>query len=279
MPTSLSGRDFLRLLDFTTEEIEYLLKLSREFKNLKLTGTPHRYLEGKNIVLLFQKTSTRTRCAFEVGAMDLGMGVTYLDPGSSQMGKKESLEDTAKVLGRFFDGIEYRGYDQKVVEDLAKYAGVPVWNGLTDADHPTQILADMMTIEEHCHKPLNQVKVVFPGDVRNNMCYAWMIGAAKMGMHFVGLGPQELAKEMDGTLVKRVFATARENGGLIEITDDMNSLKDADVIYGDIWASMGEEDPDPRAGQAADALPGDGGDTEGHRQLQRAVSALPALLP
>ena len=155
---------------------------------------------------------------------------------------KFSLEDTAKVLGRFFDGIEYRGYDQKVVEDLAKYAGVPVWNGLTDADHPTQILADMMTIEEHCHKPLNQVKVVFPGDVRNNMCYAWMIGAAKMGMHFVGLGPQELAKEMDGTLVKRVFATARENGGLIEITDDMNSLKDADVIYGDIWASMGEED-------------------------------------
>lgn len=129
-----------------------------------------------------------------------------------------------------------------MVEDLAKYAGVPVWNGLTDADHPTQILADMMTIEEHCHKPLNQVKVVFPGDVRNNMCYAWMIGAAKMGMHFVGLGPQELAKEMDGTLVKRVFATARENGGLIEITDNMNSLKDADVIYGDIWASMGEED-------------------------------------
>lgn len=242
MPTSLSGRDFLRLLDFTTEEIEYLLKLSREFKNLKLTGTPHRYLEGKNIVLLFQKTSTRTRCAFEVGAMDLGMGVTYLDPGSSQMGKKESLEDSAKVLGRFFDGIEYRGFAQKVAEDLAKYSGVPVWNGLTDADHPTQILADMMTIEEHCHKPLNQVKVVFPGDVRNNMCYAWMIGAAKMGMHFVGLGPQELAKEMDGTLVKRVFATARENGGLIEITDDMNSLKDADVIYGDIWASMGEED-------------------------------------
>ena len=158
------------------------------------------------------------------------------------MGKKESLEDSAKVLGRFFDGIEYRGFDQKVVEDLAKFSGVPVWNGLTDVDHPTQILADMMTIEEHCHKPLNQVKVVFPGDVRNNMCYAWMIGAAKMGMHFVGLGPQELAKEMDGALVKRVFATARENGGLIEITDDRNSLKDADVIYGDIWASMGEED-------------------------------------
>ena len=148
-------------------------------------------------MLLFEKTSTRTRCSFEVAATQEGGHVTYLDAGSSQMGKKESLEDTAKVLGRFFDGIEYRGYDQKVVEDLAKYAGVPVWNGLTDADHPTQILADMMTIEEHCHKPLNQVKVVFPGDVRNNMCYAWMIGAAKMGMHFVGLGPQELAKEMD----------------------------------------------------------------------------------
>ena len=242
MAVNIRGRSFLKLLDYTPAEIRYLLDLSKNFKDMKRAGVPHRWLEGKNIVLLFEKTSTRTRCSFEVAGMDLGMGVTYLEPGSSQMGKKESLEDTAKVLGRFFDGIEYRGYDQKVVEDLAKYAGVPVWNGLTDADHPTQILADMMTIEEHCHKPLNQVKVVFPGDVRNNMCYAWMIGAAKMGMHFVGLGPQELAKEMDGTLVKRVFATARENGGLIEITDNMNSLKDADVIYGDIWASMGEED-------------------------------------
>ena len=242
MAVNIRGRSFLKLLDYTPAEIRYLLDLSKNFKDMKRAGVPHRWLEGKNIVLLFEKTSTRTRCSFEVAGMDLGMGVTYLEPGSSQMGKKESLEDTARVLGRFFDGIEYRGYDQKVVEDLAKYAGVPVWNGLTDADHPTQILADMMTIEEHCHKPLNQVKVVFPGDVRNNMCYAWMIGAAKMGMHFVGLGPQELAKEMDGTLVKRVFATARENGGLIEITDNMNSLKDADVIYGDIWASMGEED-------------------------------------
>ena len=239
---NLTNRSFLKLLDHTPEELEGLLDLAADLKAKKKAGIRHDALRGKNIALIFEKTSTRTRCAFEVGGMDLGMGVTYLDPGSSQMGKKESLEDTAKVLGRFFDGIEYRGYDQKVVEDLAKYAGVPVWNGLTDADHPTQILADMMTIEEHCHKPLNQVKVVFPGDVRNNMCYAWMIGAAKMGMHFVGLGPQELAKEMDGTLVKRVFATARENGGLIEITDDMNSLKDADVIYGDIWASMGEED-------------------------------------
>ena len=162
------------------------------------------------------------------------------------MGKKESLEDSAKVLGRFFDGIEYRGYDQKVVEDLAKFAGVPVWNGLTDADHPTQILADMLTIEEHIKKPLNKVKVVFPGDVRNNMCYAWMIGAAKMGMHFVGIGPEELAKQMDPEIIKTTFATARETGGLIEITDNMADLKDADVIYGDIWASMGEEDLIPK---------------------------------
>ena len=242
MAVNIRGRSFLKLLDYTPAEIRYLLDLSRNFKDMKRAGVPHRWLEGKNIVLLFEKTSTRTRCSFEVAATQEGGHVTYLDAGSSQMGKKESLEDTARVLGRFFDGIEYRGYDQKVVEDLAKCAGVPVWNGLTDADHPTQILADMMTIEEHCHKPLNQVKVVFPGDVRNNMCYAWMIGAAKMGMHFVGLGPQELAKEMDGALVKRVFAAARENGGLIEITDDRNSLKDADVIYGDIWASMGEED-------------------------------------
>ena len=162
MGVNLRGRSFLKLLDFTPAEIRYLLDLSRNFKDLKRTHTPHRYLEGKNIVLLFEKTSTRTRCSFEVAGHDLGLGVTYLDPGSSQMGKKESLEDSAKVLGRFFDGIEYRGYDQKVVEDLAKYAGVPVWNGLTDADHPTQILADMMTIEEHCHKPLNQVKVCSP---------------------------------------------------------------------------------------------------------------------
>ena len=239
MAVNIRGRSFLKLLDYTPAEIRYLLDLSKNFKYMKRAGVPHRWLEGKNIVLLFEKTSTRTRCSFEVAATQEGGHVTYLDAGSSQMGKKESLEDTAKELGLYFDGIEYRGYDQSVVEDLAKWSGVSVWNGLTDADHPTQILADMMTIEEHCAKPLRQVKVVFPGDVRNNMCYARMIGAAKMGMHFVGLGPQELAKEMDGTLVKRVFATARENGGLIEITDDMNSLKDADVIYGDISATKG----------------------------------------
>ena len=197
MAINLKGRSFLTLEDFTPAEIRYLLDLGHDLKAKRRAGICDPTLQGKHIVLLFEKTSTRTRCSFEVAATQEGGHVTYLDAGSSQMGKKESLEDTAKVLGRFFDGIEYRGYDQKVVEDLAKYAGVPVWNGLTDADHPTQILADMMTIEEHCHKPLNQVKVVFPGDVRNNMCYAWMIGAAKMGMHFVGLGPQELAKEMD----------------------------------------------------------------------------------
>jgi ornithine carbamoyltransferase len=241
MAVNLKGRSFLTLQDFTPEEIRYLLDLGHDLKTKRRSGIHAPTMKGKHIVLLFEKTSTRTRCSFEVAATQEGAHVTYLDAGSSQMGKKESLEDSAKVLGRFFDGIEYRGYDQKAVEDLARYSGVPVWNGLTDADHPTQILADMMTIEEHCAKPLNKVKVVFPGDVRNNMCYAWMIGAAKMGMHFVAMGPEELAKEMDQTIIKETFETARQNGGLIEITDDAGCLKDADVIYGDIWASMGEE--------------------------------------
>jgi ornithine carbamoyltransferase len=199
-------------------------------------------LKDKNIVLLFEKTSTRTRCSFEVAAHDEGAHVTYLDPGSSQMGKKESLEDTAKVLGRFFDGIEYRGFDQSVVEELAKHSGVPVFNGLTDADHPTQILADMLTIEEHVAKPLDQVKVVFPGDVRNNMCYAWMYGCAKMGMHFVVIGPKALIDGIDQKILAEVEKVARETGAKIDITDDLNAVKGADVIYGDIWASMGEED-------------------------------------
>ena len=241
MAVNLKGRSFLTLEDFTPAEIRYLLDLGHDLKAKRRSGVCEPAMAGKHIVLLFEKTSTRTRCSFEVAATQEGAHVTYLDANSSQMGKKESLEDSAKVLGRFFDGIEYRGYEQSAVEDLAKYSGVPVWNGLTDADHPTQILADMMTIEEHCHKPLNKIKVVFPGDERNNMCYAWMIGAAKMGMHFVAMGPESLAKEMDKELIKRVFATARENGGLIEITDNRNDLKGADVIYGDIWASMGEE--------------------------------------
>lgn len=246
MAVNLKGRSFLTLEDFTPGEIRYLLDLGHDLKAKRRAGISGHTLEGKHIVLLFEKTSTRTRCSFEVAATQEGAHVTYLDAGSSQMGKKESLEDSAKVLGRFFDGIEYRGFAQKVVEDLAKYSGVPVWNGLTDADHPTQILADMMTIEEHCAKPLREVKVVFPGDVRNNMCYAWMFGAAKMGMHFVGLGPQELAREMDDALVRRVQDIALGTGATIEITHDPACLKGADVIYGDIWASMGEEDLIPK---------------------------------
>ena len=243
MPINLSGRPFLRLLDFSTEEIEYLLKLSKNFKDLKRTGTPHRYLEGKNIVLLFQKTSTRTRCAFEVGAMDLGMGVTYLDPGSSQMGKKETMVDTAKVLGRFFDGIEYRGYDQKVVEGLAANAGVPVWNGLTDVDHPTQALADILTLMENTKKPLNKCKLVFCGDTRNNVAYCLMYICAKLGMHYVGWGPKELAPAAD--VVEYCREVAKETGAVVEYGEDKALLKGADALYTDIWASMGEEDKIP----------------------------------
>ncbi len=241
MAVNLKGRSFLTLMDLTPGEIRYLLDLGHDLKAKRRAGICDPTMAGKHIVLLFEKTSTRTRCSFEVAATQEGAHVTYLDAGSSQMGKKESLEDSARVLGRFFDGIEYRGYDQKVVEDLAKYSGVAVWNGLTDVDHPTQILADMMTIEEHCAKPLKDVKVVFPGDVRNNMCYAWMYGCAKMGMHFVGLGPRELAEDVDQSVMERVEAVARETGAVIELTDDLGALRGADVIYGDVWASMGEE--------------------------------------
>ncbi len=242
MAVNLKGRSFLTLMDLTPQEIRYLLDLGHDLKAKRRAGMGGSALKGKHIVLLFEKTSTRTRCSFEVAATQEGAHVTFLDAASSQMGKKESLEDSAKVLGRFFDGIEYRGYDQKVVEDLARYSGVPVWNGLTDVDHPTQILADMMTIEEHCAKPLKDVKVVFPGDVRNNMCYAWMYGCAKMGMHFVGLGPKELVGGVDQEVTRRVDQVARETGAVIEITSDQGALAGADVIYGDIWASMGEED-------------------------------------
>ena len=239
MAVNLKGRSFLTLMDFTPEEIRYLLDLSHDLKSKKRAGIKGDLLEGKSIVLLFEKASTRTRCAFEVAAMDEGGHVTFLDSGSSQMGKKESLEDTAKVLGRFYDGIEYRGFEQKVVEDLAKYAGVPVWNGLTDVDHPTQILADLMTIEEHCAKPLNQVKVVFCGDIRNNMSYAWMYGCAKMGMHFVAYGPASL--EVDPQILAATQEVAKASGGKIEVCHDESCLAGADVIYTDVWASMGEE--------------------------------------
>ena len=241
MAVNLKGRSFLTLIDFTPEEIRYMLDLAHDLKSKKRAGIRNEVLKGKNVVLLFEKTSTRTRCAFEVACLDEGAHVTFLDSGSSQMGKKESLEDTAKVLGRFYDGIEYRGYKQEVVEDLAKYAGVPVWNGLTDVDHPTQILADLLTIEEHIAKPLNRVKVVFCGDIRNNMSYAWMYGCAKMGMHYVAYGPDVLAKELDQDVIAKVQKVAAETGAVIEISSDPECLKGADVLYSDVWASMGEE--------------------------------------
>ena len=245
MAVNLKGRSFLTLMDFTPEEIRYMLDLAHDLKAKKRAGLMGDTMKGKNVCLLFEKTSTRTRCSFEVGAMEEGANVTFLDSKSSQMGKKESLEDSAKVLGRFFDGIEYRGFDQKVVEDLAKYSGVPVWNGLTDIDHPTQILADMLTMEEHLAKPLSKCKVVFVGDVRNNMAYAWMYGCAKMGMHFVADGPQELCDQVDADVVARAREVAKATGAVIEVSSDLASIKGADVLYTDIWASMGEEDQIP----------------------------------
>ncbi len=240
MPKNLSGRNFLKLLDFTTEEIRYLLDLSKELKHLKLTNTPHRYLEGKNIVLLFEKTSTRTRCSFEVAGRDLGMGVTYLDPGSSQMGKKESIEDTARVLGRMYDGIEYRGYAQSIVEELAEYAGVPVWNGLTTEFHPTQMLADLLTIEEN-FGTLKGLNFVFMGDAGNNVGNSLMVACAKMGINFTACGPK---KQMpDAELVETCKKIAAENGSTITLTEDVKEgTKGAHVIYTDIWVSMGEPD-------------------------------------
>lgn len=245
MAVNLKGRSFLTLMDLTPEEIRYLLDLAKDLKSKKRAGIHSENLKGKNICLLFEKTSTRTRCAFEVACHEEGANVTFLDSKSSQMGKKESLKDTAKVLGRFYDGIEYRGFEQKVVEDLARYSGVPVWNGLTDVDHPTQILADLMTIEEHVSKPIQKVKVVFCGDVRNNMAYAWMQGCAKMGMCFAAYGPKELVAQVDENVMRKVKEVAKETGAVIEVTSDENCLKNADVIYTDIWASMGEEEQIP----------------------------------
>jgi ornithine carbamoyltransferase len=246
MAVNMKGKSFLTLQDLTAEEIRYLLDLARDLKAKKRMGLHGKALKGKNIVLLFEKTSTRTRCSFEVAAREEGGGVTYLDPGSSQMGKKESLEDTAKVLGRFFDGIEYRGYDQQVVLDLAKYSGVPVFNGLTDLDHPTQILADMLTMEEHIHKPLKDCKVAFVGDVRNNMSYAWMFGCCKMGVDFVGYGPKELIDGADQSILHVCQTEGKKTGANISLSDDPDALRGADVIYSDIWASMGEEDLIPQ---------------------------------
>ncbi len=240
MGVNVRGRSFLKLLDFTPEEIRYFLDLAKEFKRLKRAGIPHKRLEGKNIVLLFEKTSTRTRCSFEVAAMDLGMGVTYLDPGSSQMGKKESIPDTARVLGRLYDGIEYRGFSQKLVEELAAYAGVPVWNGLTDQFHPTQMLADLLTLEEKFGR-LKGLRFTYFGDARNNMGNSLMIACAKMGLHFTACAPKELFPA--APLVETARSLAAQSGGSVTLTEDPAvGAKDADAIYTDIWVSMGEPD-------------------------------------
>ncbi len=240
MAVNLRGKSYLKLLDFTPAEIRYLLDLSKDFKSMKRSGVPHKYLDGKNIVLLFEKTSTRTRCSFEVAGRDLGMGVTYLDPGSSQMGKKESIPDTARVLGRMYDGIEYRGYSQQLVEELAKYSGVPVWNGLTDQFHPTQMLADLLTIEEKLGR-LKGVNFTYMGDARNNMGNSLMVACAKMGLNFTACAPKALFPAQE--LVDTCRAIAAENGCTVTLTEDVKEgTAGADVIYTDIWVSMGEPD-------------------------------------
>ena len=240
MALNLRGRSFLKLLDFTPEEIRYLLDLSKELKTLKRTGVPHDRLKGKNIVLLFEKTSTRTRCAFEVAGSDLGLGVTYLDAAGSQMGKKESVADTARVLGRMYDGIEYRGFSQETVEELAEYAGVPVWNGLTDEFHPTQMIADLLTIEEKLGR-LKGINFVYMGDARNNMGNSLMVACAKMGLNFTACAPKELFPAEE--LVEICEEIAKVSGATITLTEDVNEgTKNADVIYTDVWVSMGEPD-------------------------------------
>ena len=236
--TSLKNKDFLKLLDFTPEEIAYLLELAAELKAKKKAGIPHALCQGKNIALIFEKTSTRTRCAFEVAGHDLGMGVTYLDPSGSQIGKKESIADTARVLSRMFDGIEYRGFGQSIVEELAQYADVPVWNGLTNEFHPTQILADFLTIQEHCGG-LKGKKLVYMGDARYNMGNSLMVGCAKMGMHFVACAPEKYFP--DPALIDQCQAIAAQTGATLEfLTDPAAAVKNADVIYTDVWVSMGE---------------------------------------
>ena len=237
---NLKGRNFLKLKDFTPEEILYMIDLSADLKAKKKQGIRHDSLVGKNIALIFEKTSTRTRCSFEVAAHDLGMHVTYLDPSGSQIGKKESIADTARVLGRMFDGIEYRGFGQDIVEDLAEYAGVPVWNGLTNEFHPTQMLADMLTIREHLGK-LKGVKLVYMGDARYNMGNSLMVTCAKLGMHFVACTSKNYFPEKE--LVDYCEKVAKQTGGSVTLTEDVAAgTKDADVIYTDVWVSMGEPD-------------------------------------
>ena len=234
----LQGKHFLKLLDFTPAEIQSLLDLAAKLKEMKKAGIPHKMCTGKNVALIFEKTSTRTRCAFEVAAQDLGMGSTYLVPTGSQIGMKESIADTARVLGRMYDGIEYRGFGQELVEELAEYAGVPVWNGLTNEFHPTQILADFLTIQEHFGR-LKGIKLVYMGDARYNMGNSLMVGCAKMGMHFVACAPK--AYMPDPALIAECQAIAAETGAVLEFLEDpMAATKDADVLYTDVWVSMGE---------------------------------------
>ena len=239
MITNLKNRNFLKLLDFTPEEIKSLLDLSFELKKAKYAGTEQQKLRGKNIALIFEKTSTRTRCAFEVAALDQGAHVTYLGPSGSQIGHKESMKDTARVLGRMYDGIEYRGFGQKIVEELAEYAGVPVWNGLTDEFHPTQILADFMTMMEHCDKPLNRISFCYLGDARNNMGNSLMVGAAKMGMDFRAAAP--LMCQPADELVAKCREIAKTTGAKITLSEDVSeAVKGVDFLYTDVWVSMGE---------------------------------------
>ncbi|HNY53375.1 MAG TPA: ornithine carbamoyltransferase [Bacteroidales bacterium] len=241
MPINLRNRHFLKLLDFTPEEIHFLLNLSADLKKAKYTGTERQLLKGKNIALIFEKTSTRTRCAFEVAAIDQGAHVTYLGPTGSQIGHKESMKDTARVLGRMYDGIEYRGYGQAIVEELALYAGVPVWNGLTNEFHPTQVLADLMTMLEFTDKPLNRISFCYLGDARYNMGNSLLVGAAKMGMDFRTAAP--LAYQQNKELVEKCKAIAAETGAKIKITDNVGeAVKDVDFLYTDVWVSMGEPD-------------------------------------
>jgi ornithine carbamoyltransferase len=239
MALNLHHRHFLTLLDFTPPEIRFLLDLGFRLKNAKKNGTETPSLKGKNIALIFEKSSTRTRCAFEVAALDQGAGVTYLGPTGSQIGYKESMKDTARVLGRMYDGIEYRGFGQSVVKELAEYAGVPVWNGLTNEFHPTQVLADFMTMMEHSSKPLEEIKFCYLGDARNNMGNSLMAGAAKMGMDFRAAAPGSV--QPDRVLAQQCMDIATENGGRITITDDVAmAVKDVDFLYTDVWVSMGE---------------------------------------
>ncbi|KEI00635.1 ornithine carbamoyltransferase [Clostridium botulinum] len=236
----LRGRSLLTLMDYSKEEIEYLLEVSKRVKAEKKLGNQVKKLHGKNIALIFEKDSTRTRCSFEVAAYDLGAHITYLGPSGSQIGKKESIKDTARVLGRIYDAIEYRGYSQKTVETLAKYSGRPVWNGLTDEDHPTQVLSDFLTLKEHIQKPLNEISFAYLGDGRNNMANALMIGASKVGMNFKIISPKELFP--DEHLVNRCKEQCKISGGNIKVTSNVDEVKDMDVLYTDVWVSMGEDD-------------------------------------